>query len=145
MDDDELMMLIREVLAAEEEPSAAVLAAAEAAFRWLCLDDLLADVIFDSDDCPVLAGVGRQHPARQLTYRCGDLLIDCEIQAGTLLGHVVPATPVTLELRSSDGRRRPVDVDDQGRFMVEPTPAGPVSMRCLRAGRPALVTPWLLA
>jgi hypothetical protein len=144
MDDDELMMMLREVLAADEEVSASVLAAAEAAFQCLGVDDELADVVFDSADLPVLPGVRGGCSARQLTYRCNDLLIDCEVYARGLFGQVVSAIPVTVELRLPDGRRQPVDLDGQGRFMVEPTPAGPVSLRCQRADRRALVTPWLL-
>jgi hypothetical protein len=145
MDDDELMMLVQAALAADEKPTPRALAAAADAFRWLCVDDELADVVFDSADSPMLRGARAGRSCRLLTYRSDDLLIDCEIHAGALFGQVVPAMPVTLELRSPDGRHRPLAVDGQGSFMVEPTPAGPLSIRCLRAGRQAFITPWVLA
>lgn len=145
MNDDELMMLVREVLAADEEPSTRVLAAARAAFRWLCVEDVLADLIFDSADQPAATGMGSRSSARQLAYSCGDLLIECELDGGVLLGQVIPAGPVRIDLRCGNGGQQQVPVDDQGRFAVEPAPAGPLSIRCRRAGRPAIVTPWVLA
>jgi hypothetical protein len=145
VDDDELLMQVGEVLAADEEPLPRVLAAAQAAFCWLCVDDVVAEMIFDSLDFPAASGMRCPRPARLLAYGGEDLLIECEIGAGGLHGQVIPASPLLLELRCGDGRQRPVTVDDQGRFTVAPAPAGPVSIRCRRAGRPAVVTPWLLA
>jgi hypothetical protein len=143
MDDDELMIVLREALAADELVSPRSAEAAEAAFHWLRVDDELAELVFDSADQGVLAGMRGSAP-RQLTYRFEDLLIDCEVGQEALLGQLIPAAPARIELWSSDGRRRTLDLDGDGRFVAEPAPAGPVSIRCTRAGR-SVVTPWLLA
>lgn len=141
MDDDELMIVLREALGPDEQVSPRTTEAAESAFRWLRVEDELAELVFDSDDAGELAGV-RGSVQRQLTYRFDDLLIDCEVGHEALLGQLIPATQARIELWSADGRRRVLDLDAEGRFAAEPAPAGPVSIRCTRAGH-SVVTPWL--
>ncbi len=144
MNDDELMIVLHAALAADEDVSPRSIAAAESAFHWIRVDDELAGLVFDSADEEAPAGV-RGGVRRQLTYRFDDLLIDCEVGPDALLGQLIPATPARIELWSADGARRALDLDDEGRFAVRPAPAGPVSIRCSRAGRTDVVTPWLLA
>lgn len=142
MDDDELLIVLRAALAAEAQATPRSIEAAEAAFEWLRVDDELAELVADSADQPALAGLrGSMH--RQLTYRFDDLLIDCEVGPDALLGQLIPAGPARIELWSADGQHRALELDDGGRFVAEPPPAGPVSIRCARAGR-TVVTPWLL-
>ena len=152
MDDDELIDLLRGALAdppgvAEgAEPggaavSARAVRAAEAAFGWLQAGAEVAAVVFDSATSQ--AGVRRQ-VARQLSYRFEDVLIDCEVAADGLLAQVQPPVLAGLELCSADGARRSLTVDEHGRASVQPMPAGPLSLRCMRAGRPDVMTPWLV-
>jgi hypothetical protein len=143
MNDDELMIVLREVLAEDERVSPRSIEAAESAFRWLRVEDELAELVFDSADTVTLAGV-RGAPLRQLTYRFEDLLIDCEVSHETLLGQLIPVMPARVELWSADGARRPLSLDEDGRFAAKPPPSGPVSIRCSRAGHNDIVTPWLL-
>jgi hypothetical protein len=143
MNDDELMIVLREVLAEDEQVSPRSTEAAESAFRWLRVDDELAELVFDSADTATLAGV-RGAPQRQLTYRFDDLLIDCEVSHDTLLGQLIPLTPARVELWSADGARRLLDLDKDGRFVAKPPPSGPVNIRCSRPGHNDIVTPWLL-
>ena len=144
MNDDELLIVLGEVLAEDERVSSRSTEAAESAFRWLRVDDELAELVFDSADAPMLAGVRGAAPLRQLTYRFDDLLIDCEVSHDTLLGQLIPVLPARVELWSVDGARRPLDLDEDGRFVAKPPPGGPVSIRCSRAGHKDIVTPWLL-
>jgi len=58
---------------------------------------------------------------------------------------VVPASGLRLELVRPDGQSRPLEVDPEGRFLLQPPPTGPVGIRCTRPGRQAVLTPWLLA
>ncbi|MEN3359110.1 MAG: hypothetical protein V7637_3092 [Mycobacteriales bacterium] len=116
--------------------------AAEAAFGWLRTGAEVAAVVFDS--AASQAGVRGPGP-RQLSYRFDDLQIDCEVAADRLLAQVQPPVLTGLELCSADGARRPLTVDEHGRASVRPVPAGPLSLRCVRAGRPDVMTPWLLA
>jgi hypothetical protein len=151
MDDHEILKLLREALSpaaqeAGEKPPAHVTEAAYAAGDWTRLDYELAMLLADSADSVGAAGV-RAAPTdlRQLTYSLDDLTIECELGPDALLGQVVPASGLRLELVTPDGESRPLDVDAEGRFLVQPPPTGPVGVRCTRAGRQAVLTPWLLA
>jgi hypothetical protein len=148
MDDHEILELLREALSPEidEEPPASVLDAAFAAGGWARLDYELAELVADSADSVAAAGV-RAAPAdlRLLTYSLEDLTIECELGAEALLGQVVPASGSRLELVTPDGRSRPLEVDPQGRFLLQPPPTGPVGIRCTRPGRQVALTPWMLA
>jgi hypothetical protein len=151
MDDHEILKLLREALSpatpeAGEEPPAHVIEAAFAAGGWTRLDHELAELVADSADRLATAGV-RAGPTdlRQLTYSMEDLTIECELGAGALLGQVVPAAGLRLELVEPDGESRPLEMDEAGRFLLQPPPAGPVGIRCIRPGRQAVLTPWLLA
>jgi len=150
MDEHEILKLLREALSpaaleADEEPPASVIEAALAAGEWVLPDYELAELVADSADSAA-AGV-RAAPAdlRLLTYSLEDLTIECELGAGGLLGQVVPASGSLLELITPDGRSRPLEVDPQGRFLLQPPPTGPVGIRCTRPGRQVALTPWLLA
>ena len=143
MDDDELMIVLRSVLAPGEAVTRRSIESAESAFQWLRTEDDLAELVFDSVDAEPLAGV-RGVLQRQLTYRFDDLQIDCEVSHDALLGQVIPAVPARVELWSADGVRQALDLDHEGRFMAEPTPVGPITIRCSREGHHDVVTPWLL-
>lgn len=150
MDDHEILRLLREALspagpATDENPPAQVVEAALAAGDWTRLDYELAALVADSADSTAAAGVrAATADLRLLTYAWEDLTIECELGAGALLGQVVPASGLRLELVTPDGESRPMEIDAEGRFLVQPLPAGPVGIRCIRAGRQAVLTPWLL-
>jgi hypothetical protein len=150
MNDDELITILREALAEDtasgedEEVSPRVTRDALSAFRWLRVNDELAELTFDSADVPSLSGVRGTHPPRQLRYRFDDMVIDCEVGEDALLGQLTPALPAAVEVWTPDGTSRALVVDELGRFVAEPVPTGPVIIRCTWAGRPPVVTPWLL-
>lgn len=150
MDDHEILRVLREALSpaapgATGYPPAQAVQAAVAAGGWTRLDYELAALMADSADSVATAGV-RSGPAelRQLTYLLEDLTIECELGPDALLGQVVPAAELRLELVTPDGGSRSLDVDADGRFMLRPPPTGPVGIRCTRAGRQTVLTPWLL-
>jgi len=150
MTDDELITVLRAALAGDgpapaQVPASAV-AAAEAAFGWVSTGDLLAELVFDSADPTSLVPTRRRGAAaaRQLSYRSDGLDIECEVTADGLLGQVEPAGHVRLELLGHAGEPVPLDLDDEGRFLSERVPPGPVCIRCRRPGRPDVLTPWLL-
>jgi hypothetical protein len=151
MDDREMLKVLRDALSpvrpgSAEDPAPHVLDAAYAAGDWLRMDDRLAELMLDSADSPVPSGVrGSAAETRQLTYLHEDLRVECELTPEALFGQVSPAAGVLVELIGPTGPRRTVDVDDEGRFLVRPRPHGPVGIRCTRAGRPRVMTPWFLA
>lgn len=150
MDDHEILMALREAPPTAgpdaDKPPAQVIEAAFAAGVWACLDYELAVLVADSADSAATAGV-RADPSdlRQLTYSVNDLTIECELGSGALLGQVVPASGLQLELITPDGGSRQLEVDAEGRFLLRPQPTGPVGIRCTGAGRQTVLTPWLLA
>lgn len=149
MDDAEMLKVLRTALAdsaQDEAPPARVVDAAVAAGGWTRLDGELAALVADSADEAVPAGVrGGAAEVRQLTYRSGELSIECELGPDTLIGQVLPAPAgTTVELVTPDGTGRPVGLRPDGGFLISPVPDGPVGLRCRRPGRPATVTPWLL-
>jgi hypothetical protein len=144
-DDDELLALLGDVLEAECAVPAATLTAAQAAFALRNLDVELADLLFDSADLP--AGAGVRGPAggrRMVTYQRAGLLIECEVGPAELIGQLLPAGPVTLELMQATGRCRTVEVDEHGRFSAPLPRSGPIRLRCRQRQQPDIVTPWLL-
>jgi hypothetical protein len=146
LDDDDLLARLAEVLDQESPMPPGTLIAAQAAYTLRRLDEELAELLFDSADLPAPAGVrGPRAWPRQITYQWADLLIECEMDTTSLVGQVLPAGPVTLEVISGGGARHPVDVDDLGRFVAPLPRSGPLRLRCLPSpqGRPVL-TPWLL-
>jgi hypothetical protein len=145
MDDDDVMTLLRASLAGELAVSARAVEAAKAAFDWIPFEQAMADVVFDSDDdlAPDLAVRGAGGAIRQVTYRAGDLTVDCEVGPDGLVGETLPAEPVRVWLRSPAGQRE-LEVDDRGRFADARPPGGPFTLRIARPGRPDVATPWLL-
>jgi hypothetical protein len=150
MDDHEVLKLLREALssaepATDEDPPGQVVEAALAAGHWARLDYELAELVADSADSAATAGVrAATADLHQLSYAWENLTIECELGGGALLGQVVPALGSRLELVTPDGESRPIEIDEEGRFLLRPLPAGPVGIRCTRAGRQTVLTPWLL-
>jgi hypothetical protein len=156
MDDDETMKILRNSLRAAPAshagtvPSVRAIEDAVSAGQWIRMDDELAELVADSADDPVPVGVrGPAAAARMLTYRLDDLTLECEVAADALWGQAVwsqgaPGPRVRLELVTPDGAARSMDVDDEGRFLLQRVPPGPVGIRCTRDGRPRAMTPWFL-
>lgn len=145
LDDDDLLALLGDVLDAECAVPAATMTAAQAAFALRNGDDELADLLFDSADLPLAAGVrGPADDRRLVTYQHADLLIECEVGPAELVGQLLPPAAVTLELMNSTGSRRPVTVDAHGRFVAPLPRSGPIRLRCRQGQRPGVLTPWLL-
>jgi hypothetical protein len=146
MDDDDVMSLLRASLGDELTVSARAVEAARAAFDWVAFEQQMADVVFDSADEPALeAGVRSvTAAARQVTYRAGELTVDCELGPDGLVGEVLPAGTARVWLRSPSTGDRELAVDERGRFADPHPPPGPFALRIMRAGQLEVVTAWLL-
>jgi hypothetical protein len=156
MDDFETFKIRRNLLPvspappAGDAPSARAIEDAASAGRWTRMDDELAELVVDSADDPVAAGVrGAPADVRMLTYRLDDLTLECELGSDALWGQTVwsgggPAPRVRLELVTPDGAATPMDLDAEGRFLLQRVRPGPVGIRCIREGRPRAMTPWFL-
>jgi hypothetical protein len=135
---------------------------AKASYGWRTLDAELAALTHDSlvDQAP-LAMRGAA-PPRLLAFDAADLRVEVEVEtlgaggagaesAGAaggqrrLLGQLVPPQPARIEARDGAGGRRTVEADEAGRFAIDPLPAGPLSLWCVRPGSPPVATEWFRA
>jgi hypothetical protein len=104
--------------------------AAVDSFDLRLLDSELAELVFDSSLEPAVVR-GDLEP-RLLTFQTGDVVVEIELSgsesARRLIGHVLPAGPTRVELRSPHDVVA-VDVDELGRFATQLS-AGPFSLVC---------------
>lgn len=122
--------------------------AATDAFDLRQIDAELAELIFDSRlEHTVVRG---DSDARLLTFQAGDTVIDVELSgsgnARRLIGHLLPAGPTRLEIRSPRGTVA-VLVDRLGRFAT-PLSSGPFSLICRwpqLTPEQVVVTDWVTA
>lgn len=118
-DDDTLLAALGGVLRSEPPPE--VLEAAKGLFTWRTVDAELADLTYDSllDQEPATVRAAAQ--PRILTFEVEGLTIDVEVDAGPdgrrLVGQLVPAQSVDLELVGRDVAV-PTASDALGRFVV---------------------------
>jgi hypothetical protein len=140
IDDTELLGLLGQVLDRTDAVPPQAVAAARAA-DWATLDAELAELTFDSllDEREV-ALRDEADDVRSLTFTAGDRTVDVDLTPGELVGRVVPAADLPVEVVQAGGRRR-VGLDDLGRFRA-PVDPGPLR---LELGTPerATTTPWI--
>jgi len=124
MNDEELGEVLRAVLAAADPVPQASLQAAYESIGWRDPDTELA--LLDSEPTLQLAHL-RGRPARLLTFRVGDLVIDLEISDEDgqvrLLGQLDPPQAADVAVQSASASRT-LQADNQGRFTVEGLPDG---------------------
>lgn len=148
LDDEELLGQLAEMLREEQSVPPEALEAARLAFTTRRLDEELAELLYDSYDQPALAGMRGSPGRRQVSYKIGELIIDCEVEGRRLVGQVTgcqPDRPVRLDLVNAAGARVRLDVDERGRFVALLPGPGPVRLRCRHGRRRDSLTPWLLA
>lgn len=107
------------------------------------VDDLVAAMTHDSESTALAGTRATVAGVRELTFTHGDVTIDVEIAAGTLVGQVigVAVSEITLETRSGPSRTA---VDEAGRFRFEGVAAGPMRLLVDHGGR-RVVTTWQIA
>jgi hypothetical protein len=127
-----------------------VLSAARASLTWRTIDAELAELVYDSalDEARLVTVRGADGP-RLLTFESPEITVDVEVSTVsgrlTLVGHVIPPGPTTIEVHHRDGALS-VESDDRGRFLVEGVSTGPVRLLCRVVGgtESALVeTDWI--
>jgi hypothetical protein len=149
-DDAELEEELRRVADHVDPVPLDVIERSAESLTWRTVDAELAELAFDSlVDGDRTSGLVRgPGDVRTLTFRASHLTIELDISfergAREVIGQLVPAQPMTLEIRHKDGAVV-VEADDLGRFSAEALPAGPFSVRCGsdNAARPILVTDWI--
>ena len=118
--------------------------AAIGAFTWRTIDADLAELVYDSLAEPVAAVRSVAQQPRLLTFQTASLTIELEAEGHgenrRIVGRVIPAEPVTLEIRHSRGVVT-ASIDTHGRFAAGALSAGPIQLR-LQADRSPVVTDW---
>lgn len=147
MDDDDLIARLRRVSAAADPVPEHVRRAAAAAIAFRDPDAALADLVADS-----ATGVGyetvRAEPGsgHLLSYELDGVRAELEVTATgdgpVLTGQLIDAGPAGCELETAGRERRPVPVDEYGRFLLTEVPAGPARLRFASPSGRVIVTPW---
>jgi hypothetical protein len=135
---------LRQVVDAVDPVPAAAVHAAIGSFAWRTIDAELAELAYDSltarESATLVRGAG---DPRLLTFGVGEFTVELEVSAGAqVYGQVVPAGPVTVQIRHRGGVVE-LAVDDLGRFGPGQVRPGPVSLRFVGAGGPPVVTEWI--
>ena len=132
--DEQLLDDLRRVLDAVETPPPVSVALAEAALGWRDLDIELAELVHDStvDGSEALVR-GDAHERRVLSFSSGRAHIEVEYADGRLVGQVVPAEVVEVQLYRGSGIRSTVTTDEFGTFAIADVAPGPLALVC-RAG-----------
>ena len=149
-DEDELFLRLTEMLSPQHNPPASVTELAKQSFGLRTVDAELAALVADSEIHGTAAPVRRSRTVdvpRLLTFQTAGLLVELEI--GTtggrhrILGELMPEGKAMIEVRQPGGpSSRTVEVDDEGRFMVDGLRPGPFSLTCRRPGRSPVTTEW---
>jgi hypothetical protein len=149
-DEDELFLRLTEMLSPQHNPPASVTELAKQSFALRTVDAELAALVADSEIHGTAAPVRRSRSVdipRLLTFQTTGLLVELEI--GTtggrprILGELLPEGTAMIEVRQPGAPgSRSVEVDDEGRFVVEDLRPGPFSLTCRRPGRSPVTTEW---
>lgn len=135
--DDEMLELLKQTLAVlpdesrlpDETPPQAVLDGAKWIHQWLHMDADLAELTFDSEQSPELAGVRSTGSLRELTFVSGQHTIEMEIQPGQrtveVSGNIDPVDTGLIQLVVG-GEVFSADFDTQGAFILDGLPHGTV-------------------
>ena len=145
-DDDELFAELRHAIDARRAVPPEFVEAGKSAFAWHNIAAELAQLTYDSAHHPELAAGTRAEAAsiRGLTFTSARLTIELEVSEDALLGQVVPAQAVTIEVQAREDGRTGLDSDEIGCFTVQPIPPGPFRLLLRTAGGADVLTGWIV-
>lgn len=138
--DDEVLEVLGRGLDQIEPLPDHLRAMAFAAFALADVEDLLADVTFDSLFSEQLVMRGDESEARLLSFSNDFLTLDVSLAADgqTIVGEIQPPARGELRLECRSGEISVVPIDDLGRFRLV---SDATSFRLRVTGQ--LVTPWV--
>ena len=129
VNDDEMLELLGRALRTVEPVPDHLIHAARGAWTWRTIDEELAELVFDS--ALESSGVRSEDTARQLTFRSPGVEIEVMVVEGggrRIVGQLVPAQEVTVELTGDDGAVEERRTDRLGRFTFDHASAGQVRL-----------------
>ncbi|MBE2319188.1 hypothetical protein DVA67_024645 [Solirubrobacter sp. CPCC 204708] len=146
MNDDVLEARLRAVMGKVDPVPPLVDDAARAAFGWRTIDEDLAELMRDSADELVEAGVRGVGEARQLSFESPALGIELEVVATgprsrRVEGQLLPPAAATVRAERPGGAAVSVQADELGRFVLDGLQAGAMRLHVLLQGA-QIAVPW---
>ncbi len=144
-DDDRLLTALSEAIKAREAVPSWFIETGKNAFAWHNIDAELAQLTYDSNEDRREAAVMRSETAliRSLTFTSAHLSLELEVTGNSLLGQLLPQRAGTLEIHTRAGEIGTTEVDEIGRFAVDPIPDIPFRLRCRTADGTDVLTGWI--
>ncbi len=120
-----------------------VVEAAKAAYTWRTIDAELATLSFDSAMAGTV-GTRSGRATRELTFEADSGEVEVAVGTdGAVVGQIVPPQRATVEVIGTDGSVT-IDTDDEGRFLIDELPQGPVCFEIVTAAGHRIRTDWIV-
>ncbi len=144
-DDDRLLTALSEAIKAREAVPSWFIETGKNAFAWHNIDAELAQLTYDSNQDQREAALMRSETAsiRSLTFTSAHLSLELEVTGNSLLGQILPPRAGTLEIHTRAGEISTTEVDEIGRFAVDPIPDSPFRLHCRTANGINVLTGWI--
>jgi hypothetical protein len=142
-DDEQLLAALREAMRARRAVPDAFVDTGKSTYTWHNIDAELAQLTYDSSREPAVGLRSETASIRALTFTSAHLSLELEVTETSLLGQVIPPRAGTLETQTRAGATTTIQIDEIGRFAVEPIPASPFRLRCRREDGSDVVTDWI--
>jgi hypothetical protein len=145
-DDERLLAALGEAIRARQAVPSWFVETGKSAFAWHNIDAELAQLTYDSQEDRREAAAMRSSETasiRALTFTSDHLSVELEVTAHSLLGQIIPPRAGELEIHTRAGEISSVEVDEIGRFAVDPIPESPFRLRCSTADGTDVLTGWI--
>ena len=145
-DDEQLLTALSEAIKARQAVPSWFVETGKNAYAWHNIDAELAQLTYDSYDADKReAAVVRSETAsvQFLTFTSAHLTMELEVAGSSLLGQVIPPRSGTLEIHTRAGAIITAEVDEIGRFTLDPSPDSPFRLRARTADGADLLTGWI--
>jgi len=144
-DDDRLLTALSEAMKARQAVPSWFIETGKNAFAWHNIDAELAQLTYDSNEDQREAALMRSETAliRSLTFTSDHLSLELEVTGNSLLGLLLPPGAGRLEIHTRAGEISTTEVDELGRFSVDPIPDSPFRLRCRTADGTHVLTGWI--
>ena len=144
-DDERLLAALGEAMKASEAVPSWFVETGKNAYAWHNIDAELAQLTYDSNVDRREAAVMRSETAsiRALTFTSDHLSVELEVTMHSLLGQIIPPSTGALEIHTKAGQITSVEVDEIGRFAVDPIPDSPFRLRCRTVDGTDVLTGWI--
>jgi hypothetical protein len=139
-DDDQLMQDLDDALHGAVSDRARQ--AARAAFAWRTIDEDLMRLAHDSSLTEEVVARGAAIAPRVAGFQGSDFTLEVEVDAGTVMGQVVPGTVCQISIVTPTGVFGSARTDETGFFALPAPEGGPVRFIVTGEG-PAQSTEWL--